>query len=40
MKTETLMPVLHDLVQAEEIVKEQDGTYSARMPPQLQIVSC
>lgn len=39
LKTETLMPVLHDLVQADEIVKEQDGTYSARTPPQLQIVS-
>ena len=38
LKNETLMPVLHDLVQADEIVKEQDGTYSAPTRPQLQIV--
>ena len=39
MKTETLMPVLHDLLKADEIVEEQDGTYSAPTTPQFQLVS-
>jgi hypothetical protein len=39
LKTEKLVPVLLDLVQAQEIVEEQEGCYSVVALPQLQTVT-